>query len=239
MTGKAPPMRRRAAVNFEPRRHGRAVDMIVLHYTGMDSAAAACDLLCGADGKVSCHYLVDEDGTITAMVGEEFRAWHAGASFWKGETDTNSRSIGIELHNPGHGPFYRDFPRPQMEAVAGLCLDIMSRHAIPPRHVLAHSDVAPGRKIDPGERFHWRFLHAQGIGHWTPPAEPDAAPLSTAGLLEFQRLLSAYGYDIAITGLVDERTRKATDAFTRHFRPALVTGVPDISALRTARRLVG
>jgi N-acetylmuramoyl-L-alanine amidase len=239
MTGQALPSMWRPAANFEPRRGGRAVDMIVLHYTGMDSAVAACDLLCGADGKVSCHYLVDEDGAIIAMVSEELRAWHAGASYWKGETDTNSRSIGIEIHNPGHGPGYRDFPAAQMESVAALCRDILSRHAIPPQHVLAHSDVAPGRKIDPGERFDWRFLHARGIGHWVPPAEPDATPLSGSELAEFQRLLSAYGYDIGVTGIADERTRKATDAFTRHFRPACVTGLPDVSALRTAKRLVG
>ena len=239
MSGLALPLRWRPAANFEPRRDGRAIDMIVLHYTGMDSAAAACDLLCGEGGRVSCHYLVDEDGTVTAMVGEEFRAWHAGASFWKGETDTNSRSIGIEIHNPGHGPYYRDFPEMQMAAVARLCRDILGRHVIPPQHVLAHSDVAPGRKIDPGERFDWQFLHARGIGHWVPPAEPDATLLAAAELLEFQRLLSTYGYDIAVTGFVDERTRKATDAFTRHFRPALVTGTPDVSALRTAERLVG
>ena len=238
MTGAALPFSWRPAANVEPRRNGRAVDMIVLHYTGMDSAAAACDLLCGAEGKVSCHYLVDEDGAITAMVAEHLRAWHAGASFWKGETDTNSRSIGIEIHNPGHGPFYRDFPQPQMQAVAALCRDILSRHAIPPQHVLAHSDVAPGRKIDPGERFDWQYLHAQGIGHWVPPSPPDDTALSPAGLLDFQRLLAAYGYDIGITGILDERTRKATDAFTRHFRPALVTSAPDISALRTAERLI-
>jgi N-acetylmuramoyl-L-alanine amidase len=239
MTGMALPIGWRPAANAEPRRNGRAVDMIVLHYTGMESAAAACDLLCAAESKVSCHYLVDEDGAITAMVAEELRAWHAGASFWNGETDTNSRSIGIEIHNPGHGPFYRDFPLPQMQAVAALCQDILSRHAIPPRHVLAHSDVAPGRKIDPGERFDWQYLHARGVGHWVPPAAACATPLSAGELCEFQRLLAAYGYDIAVTGVIDERTRKATDAFTRHFRPELVTGVPDVSALRTAERLLG
>jgi len=176
-------MRWRPAANAEPRRNNRAVDMIVLHYTGMDSAAAACDLLCAAEGKVSCHYLVDEDGAITAMVDEAHRAWHAGASFWKGETDTNSRSIGIEIQNPGHNLGYRDFPEAQMVAVIALCRDILSRHAIPQFHVLAHSDVAPGRKIDPGERFGWARLHAEGIGHWVPPAEADATPLTSAELL--------------------------------------------------------
>lgn len=238
MSGLALPLRWRPAANFEPRRDGRAIDMIVLHYTGMDSAAAACDLLCGEGGRVSCHYLVDEDGTITAMVGEEFRAWHAGASSWKGETDTNSRSIGIEIHNPGHGRDYRDFPEPQMAAVARLCRDILGRHMIPPQHVLAHSDVAPGRKIDPGERFDWQRLARAGVGHWVPPAESDATPLSPDGIAAFQDLLRRYGYGIEVSGVIDEQTRKVTDAFQRHFRPALVNGIPDVSCLRTAERLV-
>ena len=226
------------APNVEPRRNGRAVDMLLLHYTGMASAHAARDLLCSAQSGVSCHYLVDEDGAITQMVSEDLRAWHAGVSCWKGETDTNSRSIGIEIQNPGHALGYRDFPGRQMRAVIALCRDILSRHAIPPAHVLAHSDVAPGRKIDPGERFDWAFLHREGIGHWVPPAQPDTAPLSADELRQFQRLLKAYGYAIGETGEWDEATRKVTDAFQRHFRPALVSGVPDRSALRTAERLV-
>ncbi len=106
------PLARRVvpAANAEPRRSARSVDMLILHYTGMASAAAACDLLCSATSGVSCHYLVDEDGTVIQMVGEELRAWHAGVSSWKGETDTNSRSIGIEIQNPGHTLGYRDFP---------------------------------------------------------------------------------------------------------------------------------
>ena len=106
------------AANREPRRNERAVDMLLLHYTGMNSAAAACDLLCSESSGVSCHYLVDEGGMITQMVGEESRAWHAGVSCWQGETDTNSRSIGIEIQNPGHQYGYRDFPAVQMAAVA-------------------------------------------------------------------------------------------------------------------------
>jgi len=226
------------APNVEPRRNGRAVDMLLLHYTGMASAEAARDLLCSAQSGVSCHYLVDEDGAITQMVSEELRAWHAGVSCWKGETDTNSRSIGIEIQNPGHALGYRNFPGRQMRAVIALCRDILSRHAIPPAHVLAHSDVAPGRKIDPGERFDWALLHREGIGHWVPPAQPDPAPLSAHELRQFQRLLGTYGYAIGETGEWDEATRKVTDAFQRHFRPALVNGVPDRSALRTAERLV-
>lgn len=227
-----------AAANREPRRNGRAVDMLLLHYTGMSSAAAACELLCSAESGVSCHYLVDEDGTITQMVGEDERAWHAGLSSWQGETDTNSRSIGIEIHNPGHTIGYRDFPAAQMQSVVALCRDILGRHDIPARNVLAHSDVAPGRKIDPGERFDWPLLFREGIGHWVPPEEPGGRVLSGAELVRFQALLRDYGYAIAVTGEADETTRKVTDAFQRHFRPALVNGIADLSALRTAERLV-
>ena len=227
------------SANAEPRRGGRAVDMLVLHYTGMESAAAARERLCSDQSGVSCHYLVDEDGAITQMVSEDLRAWHAGQSFWRGETDSNSRSIGIEIHNPGHALGYRDFPEAQMRAVTALCLDIMARHAIPPRNVLAHSDVAPGRKIDPGERFDWRGLHGEGVGHWVEP-EPcgDMTPLGTEALAELQHLLGAYGYAIAATGLHDAQTARVTDAFHRHFRPERIGPVADRSTLLTARRLV-
>ena len=228
----------RAAANHEPRRNSRAVDMLILHYTGMASAKSACDLLCSAASGVSCHYLVDEDGTIIQMVGEDLRGWHAGVSVWKGVTDTNSRSIGIEIQNPGHMLGYRDFPAVQMAAVAALCRDILSRHAIPPQHVLAHSDVAPGRKIDPGERFDWAMLHGEGVGHWVPPAEADDTPLKGEELAAFQRLLGEYGYGIAAIGTLDVATRKVTDAFQRHFVPARITGVPDRAALHTAERLL-
>ena len=226
------------AANVEPRRNGRAVDMLLLHYTGMASAAAACELLCNAQSGVSCHYLIDEDGTITQMVGEEMRAWHAGVSRWQGESDTNSRSIGIEIQNPGHSLGYRDFPPVQMQAVVALCQDILTRHAIPPTHVLAHSDVAPGRKIDPGERFGWDRLHAAGVGHWVPPSPPDREGLEAAALRHFQQLLHDFGYDIVPSGALDLQTAKVTDAFQRHFRPESVTGVPDYSTLRTAERLL-
>lgn len=226
------------AANREPRRNERAVDMLLLHYTGMNSAAAACDLLCSESSGVSCHYLVDEDGTITQMVGEESRAWHAGVSCWQGEADTNSRSIGIEIQNPGHQYGYRDFPAVQMAAVAALSRDILSRHAIQPRNVLAHSDVAPGRKIDPGERFDWARLHEEGIGHWVPPPAADATPLTAGELSAYQSMLRDYGYGIEATGACDPCTLAVTDAFRRHFQPALTGCPPDRAALEGVRRLV-
>lgn len=227
------------APNVEPRRNGLAVDLLLLHYTGMVSAEAALERLCSASSGVSCHYLIDERGRITQMVGEEMRAWHAGASFWQGETDTNSRSIGIEIQNPGHWIDYRPFPPQQMAGIVALCRDILGRHDIPPCHVLAHSDVAPGRKIDPGEKFDWHMLHAAGIGQWVPEeADGIGEMLGGDDLVRFQRLLADYGYGVAVTGDCDEATGKATDAFQRHFRQSLVDGVPDRSCLATLERLI-
>ena len=162
--------------NREARRNGRAPDLLLLHYTGMESAEGALDWLTRPGSGVSCHYLVDEEGRIAQLVREEERAWHAGQSLWAGEIDINSCSIGIEIHNPGHDFDYPDFTDAEMRAVEALCLDILSRHAIPPHRVLAHSDVAPGRKRDPGEKFDWARLARAGIGLWVPPAplEGDA-----------------------------------------------------------------
>jgi N-acetylmuramoyl-L-alanine amidase len=222
--------------NIEPRRNDRPVDMIVLHYTGMASAAAAEAWLCNPASGVSCHYLVHEAGLITQMVGEEMRAWHAGVSCWEGERDTNSRSVGIEIHHPGHGPGYGPFPAMQVEAVIKLCRDIATRHDIVPRRVLAHSDVAPGRKVDPGEAFDWPRLAAEGVGLWVgenadghPADEPQA----------LRPLLSAYGYDTAETAENGKHWRAVVAAFQRHFRPSLVSGEVDRGTLDTARRLVG
>jgi len=143
-----------------------AVDLLVLHYTGMASCEAALARLCDPAAQVSAHYLIDEDGTVYRLVAEEHRAWHAGVSCWAGERDVNSRSIGIELVNPGHDLGYRNFPYQQMRALALLCRQILSRHPIPASRVLAHSDVAPGRKRDPGEKFDWAWLAGQGVGLW-------------------------------------------------------------------------
>lgn len=227
------------APNVGERRGGRPVDMLILHYTGMMEAAAALDLLCSPHSGVSCHYMIDCEGRIIQMVDEDLRAWHAGVSVWRGESDTNSRSIGIEIHNPGHGKGYPDFPSHQMDAVVALCRDILSRHDIPARHVLAHSDVAPGRKVDPGEKFDWRRLASEDIGLWVPEVPVgQGEPLAPSDLARFQHLLATFGYGVDATGVIDEPTRKATDAFQRHFRPSLVDGIADLSCLRTLERLI-
>src|SRR5580692_8973910 len=162
--------------NQGERRDGRRPDMIVLHYTGMEDAEAALELLKARGSEVSAHYFVFEDGRIIQMVQESRRAWHAGKSSWAGETDINSCSIGVEIANPGHDHSYPDFPKRQIAAVTALCRSIQTRNTIPPSRVLAHSDVAPSRKADPGEKFPWQTLWDSGVGHWALPA-----PVSEGG----------------------------------------------------------
>jgi N-acetylmuramoyl-L-alanine amidase len=230
--------------NVEPRRDGRAADMLLLHYTGMDSSDAAIDWLTREESKVSCHYLIDEDGRIAQMVPEEMRAWHAGQSLWAGETDLNSRSIGIEIHNPGHDLDYRDFPDAQMRAVEALCLDILSRNPIRPERVLAHSDIAPGRKRDPGEKFDWERLAKAGIGLWVPPTPASDEPglgLGDEGdaVARLQQDLAAFGYGVEVTGTFGRGTESIVEAFQRHFRPERIDGRADASTRDTLRRLLG
>lgn len=229
--------------NREPRRGVSAPDMLILHYTGMESAEAALDWLTREEAKVSCHYLVDEEGRIAQIVAESERAWHAGQSSWHGETDINSRSIGIEIHNPGHDFDYPDFPEAEMQAVEALCLDILRRHAIPPENVLAHSDVAPGRKRDPGEKFDWARLARKGIGLWVEP-EPVGHDRGLGpgdegeAVAELQRDLRAFGYGVEVTSTYGTGLEKAVEAFQRHFRPARVDGRADNSTVVTLKRLL-
>jgi N-acetylmuramoyl-L-alanine amidase len=234
---------KRPAVNVSERRGGKTADILLLHYTGMKDAQSALDWLCCAESAVSCHYLVDEAGVITQMVDEDMRAWHAGASSWKGESDINSHSIGIEIANPGHEWGYRDFPDGQMAAVIALGADIAQRHGIAPERVLAHSDVAPGRKQDPGERFDWQALHGAGLGHWVAPAAVGGGLFMQAGeegepVAALQAMLAAYGYGVDVTAVYDGQTVAVVEAFQRHFRPALVDGVADRSTIDTLKRLI-
>jgi N-acetylmuramoyl-L-alanine amidase len=229
--------------NIEPRAKGKTVRILLLHYTDMADAELASAWLCNPQSKVSCHYLIDLDGRITQMVDEERRAWHAGQSVWKGERDINSASIGIEIQNPGHDHGYPDFPRAQMQAVAALGRDIVARHAIPPEHVLAHSDVAPRRKKDPGEKFDWKCLYDQGLGHWVPPLKLGGGPFLQQGdrgdaVEALQAMLALYGYGVEISGNFDQETKTVVTAFQRHFRPARIDGIADRSTIETLRRLI-
>ncbi|CAA7628054.1 Negative regulator of beta-lactamase expression [Candidatus Terasakiella magnetica] len=215
--------------NFEPRRTG-VVDMLIFHYTGMENGEAALARLCDPQAKVSAHYLIEDDGRIFALVPEDQRAWHAGQAFWHGETDINSRSIGIELVNPGHEFGYRAFPEAQIAALISLSLGILGRHPIPPRNVLGHSDVAPTRKQDPGEMFPWKDLaESHGIGLW-PCGEAVFIPPEHVVLAG----LAHVGYDIW-------DPKAALTAFQRHFRPWKVDGLVDeetIGRLRALHRIL-
>ncbi len=201
-------------------RNGVPVSMLVLHYTGMTSGQAALSRLCDPAAKVSAHYLIDENGTVYALVPEDRRAWHAGLSFWAGSRDVNAQSIGIELVNPGHEFGYRAFPSAQIAALKELVQGILKRHPIPAWNVVGHSDVAPARKDDPGELFPWEALAQDGIGLW---------PQTSDSVIGAEALLWL-GYD------PESPSEKRILAFQRHFRPEKLTGVWDEEC---GRRLSG
>jgi N-acetylmuramoyl-L-alanine amidase len=233
-----------AAENREARRGGARPSLLILHYTGMSSAAKAIDWLARAESGVSCHYVIDEEGRITQLVPESLRAWHAGASYWRGETDINSHSIGIEIQNPGHQHGYPDFPAAQMDAVIELGKDITRRHAMSADAVLAHSDIAPARKIDPGEKFNWMLLARGGLGLWVRPslvrADDPGLDIGESGsrVARAQKLLALYGYHVEPTGVLDEATSHVLKAFQAHFRPRRVDGRLDRSTELTLGRLI-
>jgi N-acetylmuramoyl-L-alanine amidase len=206
-------------------------DMIVLHYTGMRTGAAALERLRDPAAKVSAHYLVEEDGRIFALVPEARRAWHAGKSFWRGETDINARSVGVEIVNPGHEFGYRPFPDGQIDAVIDLLADIRGRWSVDDARILGHSDVAPARKEDPGELFPWKQLAQAGHGLWVePPAAPGAALAEGdegPGVFALQAGLSRLGYDSAPSGRYDAATATIVRAFQRHWRQQRFDGAAD------------
>lgn len=229
--------------NFGERNKGLVPNMIVLHYTGMPDAEGAIARLCGAGTDVSAHYIVLEDGRVVQTVPESKRAWHAGASFWAGEDDINSCSIGIEIVNRGHDWGYPDFPGRQIAAVIALCRGIMLRHDLPAHRVLGHSDVAPSRKKDPGEKFPWHSLANSGVGHWVQPAplvRGEAIRIGAEGehVRALQQALARYGYGIELSGMYDTSTTEVVTAFQRHFRPERVDGAIDHSTLTTLQTLL-
>ncbi len=210
---------RHASPNHDSR-EGQAIDILLLHYTGMTSGPEAITRLCDPAAKVSAHYLIEEDGRLFQLVPEERRAWHAGVAAWAGDRDINARSIGIELVNPGHEFGYRPFPEAQMARLIGLAASLVARHGIPAARVLGHSDVAPSRKQDPGEFFDWSRLAQAGIGLWPQAVSlPDRLPTAR----EVAGQLSRFGYDTAGN---DPAT--VITAFQRHFQPHKVDGVADL-----------
>jgi len=207
-----------------PRAEGTRVELLVLHYTGMPSAEAALSRLTDPASGVSAHYTVDEDGTVYAHVAEERRAWHAGAGSWRGAGDVNSRSIGVEIVNPGHEFGYRPFPEAQMESVIELARAVMKRWELSAKAVLGHSDTAPDRKTDPGELFDWRRLAANGVGSW-PAVKPRDRVAPRAS--EATELLTRIGYDAS--------AERVTSAFQRRWRPSRVDGRVDAETLALMR----
>jgi N-acetylmuramoyl-L-alanine amidase len=230
--------------NIEPRLRGLTPSILVLHYTGLPTVERSLEILSRPDCKVSCHYVIGTEGRVYQMVSESERAWHAGHSSWHGETDINSASIGIEIQNAGINGGSPDFPAEQMDAVTALSLDIIARHGIRPEHVLAHSDIAPSRKTDPGEKFDWKGLAKNGVGHWVAPVpviEDDfgfGLGDANSAVRDAQRLLRRYGYGIEETGAFDDAMRFVVRAFQLHFRQASINQRLDRSTLATLERLV-
>jgi N-acetylmuramoyl-L-alanine amidase len=204
--------------NQDDRPAGVPIDMLILHYTGMRTAREAIDRLRDPVARVSSHYVVDEHGAIFRLVPEDQRAFHAGVSHWRGHSDLNGRAVGIEIVNPGHEWGYCDFPALQMAAVCDLCLGILARHPIPARNVVAHSDVAPDRKEDPGEKFDWQGLAANGVGLWPEGDDADA-------VRDVRAALTDIGYRVDLDLPVVLR------AFQRHWRQEAITGEPDAGTL--------
>jgi N-acetylmuramoyl-L-alanine amidase len=236
----------RPSPNFDART--RAIDLVVLHYTGMKDGATALarltdpapiarnfpgpwqDASMAPDaplGRVSAHYVVDEDGAIYRVVPEARRAWHAGASNWEGEGDVNARAIGIEIVNGGHEFGLPDFPDVQIDSVIALLADILARNKLDASRVVGHSDIAPDRKLDPGEKFPWKRLAEAGVAVWPTAPAPTLAPTSGEAISRLQHQLAAFGYGVTPTGAMDAATHNALMAFQRRFRPARIDGAPD------------
>lgn len=218
-------------------------DILLLHYTGMPDDDQALAWLCNPASQVSSHYFVHADGRVLQLVPEHRRAWHAGASRWGDTKDVNSRSIGIEIANAGHPGGLPDYPAVQITALMVLCREVLGRHPIPPHRVLAHSDVAPGRKLDPGEKFPWARLAAGGVGHFVQAVPARAGKALRRGgngseVLALQRLLALYGYGVEANGTFDQQTEDVVAAFQRHFLSSNVTGVADAQAIETLRSLL-
>ena len=206
------------------------INMLVLHYTGMSNNSLTLEYLCNPLSRVSAHFLLDEKGNTYQLVATENRAWHAGISSWRGVKDVNSHSIGIELSNPGHDFGYKTFPEPQIDALKRLSKELINTYPISPRNVIGHSDVAPGRKIDPGEFFPWEHFASEKIGIWP---EPHVIKRKAYKNEIISKMLSSYGYDTKNNSLKD-----VLSAFQRHFRPRCFDGIVDNETIVILKRLL-
>jgi len=222
--------------NFNDRKH--PIDMLVLHYTGMETGQGALDRMRDEAAGVSAHYMLWEDGRVVQLVGEDKRAWHAGVSSWQGDEDLNSRSIGIEIVNGGHdwplaGGLLPPYPDQQVEALIELCTGILGRWEIPVCRIVGHSDIAPTRKDDPGEHFPWQRLARAGIGLWPPASSHEAeGSLEEVTTARLQALLSEIGYNVSPSDQNDETIEACVRAFQRRWLPDRVTGEADLATLQ-------
>lgn len=226
--------------NFDERTF--PVSLLILHYTGMESGAAALERMRDPSAKVSAHYMVEEDGRVFQLVDEDKRAWHAGVSEWAGESNINSNSVGIEIVNGGHDYGLPEFPDVQVNAVIALSKAVMARHDITARNVLGHSDIAPARKQDPGEKFPWAGLAAAGVGRWPDIPDRDRRLLFEEGSRDrgvaiAQRGLAHIGYGVQVSGVLDENTRLVIAALQRRYRPQQIDGLIDIETMHIIRWL--
>lgn len=226
--------------NFNRRPEGAVIDTVVLHYTGMPSAEGALERLTDPAAEVSAHYLIDEDGRLVKLVEEDHRAWHAGVSAWAGQHNLNHNSIGIELVNPGHEFGYRPFPARQIDTLLELLAGIRERHRIPKRRYLGHSDIAPSRKIDPGELFPWARLAAEGFGLWSDVEGSDTRALGRgdAGqdqIAKLNKQLGIVGYHMEDQQGFDANVQSIVRAFQAHWRPETISGLFDIGTAAKLR----
>ena len=230
----------RQSPNFNAR--ALPVSMLVLHYTGMETGRAAIDRLCDQEAQVSAHYIVEEDGCILQLVDDDQRAWHAGVSSWNGITDVNSASIGIEIVNGGHDFGLPDFPDAQINALIPLCKRIIADHDIQPRNIVGHSDIAPDRKDDPGEKFPWAGLAAAGIGLWPGEGNGDRRILfepgdRDRGVTLLQQALAGLGYGVTLDGVMTEQMVHVVRAVQRRYRPEQIDGIVDMETFDLVSRL--
>lgn len=222
--------------NFEPRPSGISPDLIILHYTDLTSVSEALTRLCDAELKVSAHFLISKDGLLYQLVDPVHRAWHAGVSSWQGESDINSRSIGIELDNFGHQFGPEPFPPAQINTLVKLLDELTKTYEISPHRILGHSDVAPLRKKDPGELFPWLELATKGFGLWPSSLAPtSSAPMS---VLEIQKALCEIGYSCPQTGIWDEESIAVCKGFQSHFTQQEITGHSTDLTCDVLRRLL-
>jgi N-acetylmuramoyl-L-alanine amidase len=234
--------------NHGPRKDGKRANCVILHYTGMPTAERAIGWLANPESQVSAHYVVREDGEVIQMVAESERAWHAGRGSWQGETDMNSVSIGIEIAHPGHPNAdptkpCADFPDGQIASVIALTKNIVQRHRLDPLRVLAHSDIAPRRKIDPGERFPWARLAEAGLGLYVKAHPVSGGRFLAEGdegqpVAALKAMLGMLGFGVSLDERFDEELTFTVKAFQRHFRPEKIDGVADASTISTLRDLL-